>query len=231
MAVAVIPFMAVFGTFYFLRKKKNRKAALFCKAAATCMPLLLLIRNCPGILWETADGGRISLSFMATLGALVFYMAADVLLECRFVWGAVCFGTGHILMAAGILLGGELAYGSSRPGDVLPGLAGTAACFVLSLALAWIFLKKYFFRLGKLAVPAVLYVAVLSLMCAFAVTAGAVRGWPDGIPAAAGGICFLISDILLGINRLGRKRSRARGAAVLILYYLSVYFMALRFLV
>ena len=50
-----------------------------------------------------------------------------------------------------------------------------------------------------------------------------------GLAAAAGGICFAVSDILLGRNRLGKRRSRVRGAAVLILYYLAVYLFALRF--
>ena len=69
-------------------------------------------------------------------------------------------------------------------------------------------------------------------MAALAVTDGVQKGmlsgnWNAWIPAA-GGICFVISDILLGQNRFGKRRSRKKGAAVLILYYLSVYLFSMR---
>ena len=35
--------MAVLGTYYFCRKKTDRKKALFCKAAATSVPGVLLV--------------------------------------------------------------------------------------------------------------------------------------------------------------------------------------------
>ena len=237
MAVAVIPFMAVFGTFYFLRKKKNRKAALFCKAAATFMPVLLLVGSFsdlfPGA--GTAGGntgtvagnaGKMLYACICTLAALVFYMTADVLLECKFVWGAVCFSAGHICMTAGFILDGEPAPMQTEFFLLL------GVCFLMSVLLAAFFLRKYIPHLKKLLVPAVLYVLILSVMCSAAVVSGVMHirktGNAAGLIPAAGGVFFLISDILLGINRLGRKRSKVRGAAVLILYYLSVYLLVLR---
>ena len=65
------------------------------------------------------------------------------------------------------------------------------------------------------------YVLVLSMMAALAVTAG-------GVVPAAGGLCFAVSDVLLGRNRLGKHRSKVRGALVLILYYAAVYLFAMR---
>lgn len=240
MAIAVIPFMAVFGTFYFLRKKKNRRAALFCKAAATFMPVLLLVCSFSKLFPGTgivvgnmgtaaADGntGEMLYAYICTFAALVFYMAADVLLECKFVWGAVCFSAGHICMTAGFVLGGEV----SAAGKYVEKYA-LGVCFLLSVFLAAFFLRKYIPHLKKLLVPAVLYILILSVMCSAAVVSGTVRiletGNTAGLIPIAGGVFFLVSDILLGINRLGRKRSKVRGAAVLILYYLSVYLLAVR---
>ena len=45
---------------------------------------------------------------------------------------------------------------------------------------------------------------------------------------AAGGLCFAVSDVLLGRNRLGKHRSKLCSALVLILYYAAVYLFAMR---
>lgn len=222
MAAAVIPFMALLGTVYFLKKKTHKKAALFCKAAATFLPALMLAAGYSEISGGsgTEEGDFLLFSFGWTLAAIVFYMAADVLLECRFVWGAVCFSFGHICMAAGFV-----------PETVPVPWILPVFLFLLFVFLAAFSLRKYIPHLKKLLVPAVLYILILCVMCAWAVSSGIMRGKAEGLIPAAGGVCFLVSDILLGINRLGKVRSRARGAAVLILYYLSVYLFAVRFIV
>ena len=69
---------------------------------------------------------------------------------------------------------------------------------------------------------------VLSVMASFAVAGGLNSSETSGLIPALGGVCFVVSDILLAVNRIGRKRSKVRGAAVLILYYLSVYLLAMR---
>ena len=98
--------MAVLGTYYFRNKKRHRKTALFCKALATSVSGLLLLgylygartgESAGGVLSGWADGVILEAAFAGTLAAIVFYMAADVLLECRFIWGAVCFG-GRLLI-------------------------------------------------------------------------------------------------------------------------------------
>lgn len=67
------------------------------------MPTLLLLRAIPSV-----GQGEIPVSlFSWTLAALAFYIAADVLLECRFVLGAVIFTAGHLCMIAGFLTGGD----------------------------------------------------------------------------------------------------------------------------
>ena len=227
--------IAVLGTYYFRNKKRHRKTALFCKALATSVSGLLLLgylygtrtgESAGGVLSGWADGVILEAAFAGTLAAIVFYMAADVLLECRFIWGAVCFGIGHICMAAGFLLSGESVLHPEKNGGytVDAGLLCLAlAVFAALMASACAALHRYFHSLKKkkLFYPLLAYVLILSLMAALAVTAG-------GLIPAAGGLCFAVSDVLLGRNRLGKRRSAVCGAFVLILYYAAVYLFAMR---
>lgn len=227
--------MAVLGTYYFRNKKRHRKTALFCKALATSVSGLLLLgylygartgESAGGVLSGWADGVILEAAFAGTLAAIVFYMAADVLLECRFIWGAVCFGIGHICMAAGFLLSGESVLHPEKNGGytVDTGLFCLAlAVFAALMASACAALHRYFHSLKKkkLFYPLLAYVLILSLMAALAVTAG-------GLIPPAGGLCFAVSDVLLGRNRLGKRRSAVCGAFVLILYYAAVYLFAMR---
>ena len=75
--------MAVLGTYYFCRKKTDRKKALFCKAAATSVPgILLAVSMIEGNVQNVSAGGNgtgFTVAAGATLAAIVFYMAADVL--------------------------------------------------------------------------------------------------------------------------------------------------------
>ena len=227
--------MAVLGAYYFRNKKRHRKTALFCKALATSVSGLLLLgylygartgESAGGVLSGWADGVILEAAFAGTLAAIVFYMAADVLLECRFIWGAVCFGIGHICMAEGFLLSGESVLHPEKNGGytVDTGLFCLAlAVFAALMASACAALHRYFHSLKKkkLFYPLLAYVLILSLMAALAVTAG-------GLIPAAGGLCFAVSDVLLGRNRLGKRRSAVCGAFVLILYYAAVYLFAMR---
>ena len=227
--------IAVLGTYYFRNKKRHRKAALLCKALATSVSGLLLLgylygtrtgKSVGAVLSGWADGVILEAAFAGTLAAIVFYMAADVLLECRFIWGAVCFGIGHICMAAGFLLSGESVLHPEKNGGytVDIGLFCLAlAVFAALMASACAALHRYFHSLKKkkLFYPLLAYVLILSLMAALAVTAG-------GLIPAAGGLCFAVSDVLLGRNRLGKRRSAVCGAFVLILYYAAVYLFAMR---
>lgn len=229
MELGVLFCMAVLGTFYFLRKREEKMKALICKAAATSLPLFLLFSN--GEKGAHMTGAQ-ACAFWCTALGIVFYMAADILLECRFVWGAVCFAAGHVSMAAGFVLGGGTVLRYTEQGLAADGTA--AACTAVFLAIfigaAYAALHRYFPHLRKknMFVPAVCYITVLSAMAALAVTEGVLNGGAQGWIPAAGGVCFVVSDILLGQNRFGTRRSRRKGAAVLILYYLSVYLFSMR---
>ena len=216
MTAAAAVCTAVLGTFYIRLKKREKTKALACKALATFMPALLLLRAVPSV-----EQGAIPVSlFSWTLAALVFYIAADVLLECRFVLGAVIFSAGHLCMIIGFLTGGEVSGGSAGI-ILLTAFFVVAACFAVRRHIPHLKGKR-------LLLPAIAYVAVLSVMASLGVIAGLQTGNCIGMFSALGGVAFVVSDILLGMNRLGRKRSRARGAAVLILYYLAVYLLSMR---
>lgn len=211
MRIAAAAVMAVLGTAYVLLKKRKKGAALACKAGATSMPAFLLLAH----LQESG----ISPALCWSLAAILLYMAADVLLECKFVYGAATFAAGHICMTAGLL--SEIEATTEL---VLWGMGA----FLLFAGAAVLVLHPYVSRLKKLKVPAFLYVAVLSAMSAVAVAAGASLGGVSGAACGTGGVSFVASDILLGKNRLGRRRSPVRGALILVLYYLSVYLFAMR---
>ena len=205
MTAAAAVCTVVLGTFYIRLKKREKTKALACKALATFMPALLLLRAVPSV-----EQGAIPVSlFSWTLAALVFYIAADVLLECRFVLGAVIFSAGHLCMIIGFLTGGEISGGSAGI-ILLTAFFVVAACFAVRRHIPHLKGKR-------LLLPAIAYVAVLSVMASLGVIAGLQTGNCIGMFSALGGVAFVVSDILLGMNRLGRKRSRARGAAVLIL--------------
>lgn len=226
MTAAAAVCTAVLGTIYVSLKKKDKPKALTCKALATFMPTLLLLRAIPSV----GQGEIPALLFGWTLAALAFYIAADVLLECRFVLGALTFSAGHLCMIAGFLAGGEL---SGTRGPTGPGRTEWVGCILLTalfVGAACFAVRRHIPHLkGKrLLLPAIAYVAVLSVMASLGVIAGLQEGNCDGLFSALGGVAFVVSDILLGMNRLGRKRSRARGAAVLILYYLAVYLLSMR---
>lgn len=216
MTAAAAVCTVILGTFYIRLKKREKTKALACKALATFMPALLLLRAVPSV-----EQGAIPVSlFSWTLAALVFYIAADVLLECRFVLGAVIFSAGHLCMIIGFLTGGEVSGGSAGI-ILLTAFFVVAACFAVRRHIPHLKGKR-------LLLPAIAYVAVLSVMASLGVIAGLQTGNCIGMFSALGGVAFVVSDILLGMNRLGRKRSRARGAAVLILYYLAVYLLSMR---
>ena len=102
-------------------------------------------------------------------------------------------------------------------------------------------MKNYVTVLQKNNLLTGAYITVLSIMAALAIVSGVMGssrtpgvseadslGGLTALIPATGGACFVVSDILLGINRLGKKRSSVRGAFVLILYYAAVYLFAMR---
>ena len=278
-AMAVAVGMTVLGTYYFMNKKTRKKSALACKALATALPgfltLYWLFFVQGGMAADVSAGdaaGSVAVSdamfggaafsgaaFVWTLAAILCYMAADVLLECKFVAGAVCFSAGHLCMIVSFLTEGIPGLYDGKNGQFRPDfriLLFFVILVVVFIRCAFDAFRKYFPHLKAkgLFAPAIAYITVLSFMAALAAASGVgagshpaegsrgagaspgagilgaahTKGLAAVIPAA-GGACFVVSDILLGVNRLGKKRSRVRGAVVLILYYAAVFLFAMRF--
>lgn len=272
-AMAAAVGMTVLGTYYFMNKKTRKKSALACKALATALPGFLMLywlffvqgavaADVPA--GDAAGSAAVSdamfsgAAFVWTLAAILCYMAADVLLECKFVAGAVCFSAGHTCMIVSFLTEGIPGLYDGKNGQFRPDfriLLFFVLLVVVFIKCAFDAFRKYFPHLKAkgLFAPAIAYITVLSFMAALAAVSGVAavshtadvsgaavsqtagilgaahtKGLAAVIPAA-GGACFVVSDILLGVNRLGKKRSCVRGAVVLILYYAAVYLFAMRF--
>ena len=111
-------------------------------------------------------------------------------------------------MTAGFFLSREAALYSDCHIDT-EFLLSASGAFIVFVAAAVAALHRYFHQLKqkKLFYPMLGYIAVLGIMASLATASGIRTGGAPGAAAAAGGICFAVSDILLGRNRLGKRRS------------------------
>lgn len=227
--------MAFLGTYYFRNKKTAEKKALFCKALATLIPGGMLIVHILGS--ETEVSAPVP-GLVFTLTAVLCYAVADVLLEIKFVLGAVCFSIGHLSLLAAFIFSGECFFRLTVKGryELLPeSVAVYTAFYIAMVILAFLLLGKYFCHLKAkgLLGPLIAYILILSAMCAAGVTAG-IRGFMSGTAGfqalfpLLGGCCFAASDVMLGRNRLGKRRNVTCSALVLILYYAAVYCFVMR---
>ncbi|KWX61468.1 lysoplasmalogenase [Mycobacterium sp. NAZ190054] len=124
------------------------------------------------------------------VGALVFSAAGDYLLampwwEPSFVLGLAAFLIAHLCFLAALL---PLA-ASSRPR-----LAGVAAVVVACAALLVWFWPRLLEQ--GMAVPVVVYIAVLGAMVCTALLADLPTPW-----TALGAVCFAVSDAMIGVDK------------------------------
>lgn len=204
MLAAAAVFMVLFGCIYFFRKDGKSRRPLVFKAAATCMPVLLA-------LYKALTAKEISSWFL--FAGIVCYMAADVLLELWFLSGVTAFGIGHICVILSLIGSGAASW-------------YTAAAFLVLYGGMFLVVRKYLKDLGNLLLPGFFYAALLCLMAAMAVSLGIGRQNPASILTGIGGVCFVVSDTILGWSHLSGKQSRRYSAALLILYYTAVYLLA-----
>lgn len=197
--------MAVFGTIYGSLKGKKGKKELVFKALATSMSVILALE---------AAWGADSLHRWMIAAGLVFCMAADVLLELKFLCGVVTFGFAHICLLLALIQVSEVRWYT---------ILLTAGMYLVFLAA----FAKCLPSLGGLKLPAVVYPALLCGMAALAVTYGIQNQSFHAFTLAAGGICFVVSDFILARRYLMEKKERWYGIAVLLFYYSAVYLIAL----
>lgn len=204
MLAAAAVLMAGFGLIYFFWKESGSRKPLVFKALATFMPVLLA-------LYRAAVTEEVSAWWI--FAGVVFYMAADVLLEIWFLTGVVSFGIGHICVITGFLYMGAASW-------------YVAGCFVILYGMMFVAVRRYLKDLENLLVPGLAYAALLCVMAAMAVSLGIQHFALPAVLTGIGGVCFVVSDTILGWSHLSGKRRRAYSAVLLVLYYLAVYLLA-----
>ena len=198
---------AAFGQHYFRNNTKKEKQVLVFKALATAMPVMLAF-----LYALTAQEVHRTLSLMILAGAFLC-MTADVLLELYFLSGVVSFGLGHVCFIAAYM-------------HLTQFRGYTVLIFLLFFLLMLLLHGKFLPQPGWQMILMLGYAALLSAMSAMAVTAAVQLGSPAGYLTAAGGICFYISDNILGFRLLHETKSRVLSGVLLTLYYSAVYLIA-----
>ena len=191
---------ALWGTVYFRNRKNEKKWPLAFKAAATCMPLGEAFFCC-------LSGGFQNPVCMGIAAGAFFCAAADVLLELHFLSGMGVFALGHVCFLAALL--------SAAP------LSGRHLIFFLLLfAASLLFHGRKLPQTGALALPIVLYGALLSAM-----TAAALAVFPQAPGAAAGALLFYLSDNMICLRLYRPDHSDTFSAFVLIFYYSAIWLL------
>lgn len=183
--------------------KEIKSKALSVKAACTLVAVVFgvwgALRLGSGFGWLMAAG-------------LLAGMAADVLIGLNFVTGIVAFLLGHLFyITAFCSLGLERVWIS-------------AVVFAVVYGVLLLIFRPHFALIGRVLIPGLIYMAVLSAM--FALTVPFVLdGDLCGLLLAAGGLLFLVSDSLLVYGTFVR-RTHVGEAACLYCYYLAQLLLA-----
>lgn len=204
MLIVEFVLMICFGVRYYRTKRTAGKKALVWKALATFMAVLAAV--------AFAMKHNDILSWVMVAGT-VMCMAADVLLELWLLAGVGCFGMAHICFIAAFYMEGY--YKSYTP-----------VIFMILLGIMLIIFLRFFKVLKWLSIPGTIYSVLLCSMTAMAVTGAMSQGSVGSLLGGAGGLCFFISDVVLGYSTLAKKKEKGYGALVLILYFPAVYLLA-----
>ena len=157
----------------------------------------------------------LSLYFWLIAGGLVFCLIGDIFLmfpSNRFMEGLISFLIGHLFYVWAFISGS--------------GVGATLGLLLLFIAGGTLIYWILFPSLGKMKVPVSLYTIVILIM--------AWQAWERWISivqihallAAIGAVLFLISDVLLAMNRFKKKFHHAH-AFILSFYYVAQTLIAL----
>lgn len=204
MIVVAVSLMVIFGILYKGLEGRWGKKALIFKAAATAMAVAVCLAGTIRHLDAPA---------LMVLAGLVCCMAADVVLEIAFIPGGGLFGAGHAFLI--------VAYWIWNP----PSWKTIAIFLMVYGTVFWIF-RREFPRLGRKRGLALLYLFFLGTMASMAVTLYVDKPSVWAGCAAAGGICFLASDVMIAWRVIKKRRERWLDRLLLTLYYAAVYLIA-----
>lgn len=195
--------VAVLGILYGHYRERGH-FCLFFKGAATGMAV---ITACRYAAYHTVPAA------VLIACALLLCMAADVLLEIRFLTGVAAFGAAHVCLILSFLEDFQL-------------FAGPVLLWILLYGGMFLGFRRFLKQLGKLTVPGFIYAALLCAVCALSICRFLTLGTLSSGSAALGGICFFASDNILAYCTLSGSRSKRNSAILLTLYYSAVYFLA-----
>jgi uncharacterized membrane protein YhhN len=172
---------------------------------ATMLAIMAPVVLAPGPF--TRYAGLIALGLGLSLAGDIFLMLRPE----RFLAGLVAFFLAH------------LAYIAAFAGAAAPAGDGLAVVLAGLGVLIYAYLRP---GLGPLRIPVMAYVAAILTMVWTAVSAWQTLGGSAAAAAAAGALCFLVSDTSLGVARF-RRRFPGAQAITLGTYYLGQWLIAL----
>ncbi|MCH5199215.1 MAG: hypothetical protein J1E34_09965 [Oscillospiraceae bacterium] len=202
---------------------------LFFGAISLCLFLRLRVKACSAkaavvkswvsvffiLSWLATSYAKGLSAFAAFIGGgLLFGLLGDIWLDLKFCYepdndfytkmGFLSFGIGHAFYSSAVISGTK---GGFKPIAILP------ACGVAVLAAAVVFFGEKAMKLhyGKYKIISTVYGGILFFMAAFAFFSALFGGFAQNthlIVMSAGGVLFIISDLILSGTYFGEGKNR-----------------------
>jgi len=195
---------ALFALYFILRRERLIRQSLIAKCAGS----FLAVGSAGMALCLKGDNPFTQPVFWF----FVLCTIADALLEISFLPGMALFALGH-----GCLI---LCLWQTFPPNLWTLLVWAAAMLI-----ATVLFRRELPKMGLTAIPACLYVAVLSCTLALSCTAPFVSGSLRYLVLIAGAFCFYISDLMVAKTEFGNL-SREYQKPIMVLYWLALYLIA-----
>lgn len=220
---AVPLWCAMFALYFLLRKHGLARVSLIAKWAGTFLAAgSVLFGLVSRSNWEQSPENLVRILLSPVLWFALLCGLADVVLEIKFIPGMALFAAAHCCLIVMLFPAASKKWG--------------LLVWVLAMLAAVIVFRKELPKMGRLALPACLYVAVLSCTLALALP-GPFLWWNSQTLAfrgariclAAGALCFYISDLMVAKQEFGQMDRRKRDGLqkpVMLLYWLALYLIS-----
>ncbi len=205
---AIPMWCAMFALYFLLRRLGKNRASLIAKCAGS----FLSVGSALFALYSEEPNPPAKL-------ALLFFLlctAADALLEISFLPGMGLFALGHGCLIVCLW-------------QAFPPTWWTLLVWAAAMLTAIAVFRRELPKMGLTAIPACLYVAVLSCTLALSFTAPLVSGNWRYLVLAAGALCFFISDLMVAKQEFGGTDNRKKEQMqkpIMVLYWLALYLIS-----
>lgn len=200
-SLIALPLAIINGIIYHLLKlKKNKRINLVSKCLGT------FIYVCSAFIAVNLKGENPFLNLVFWF--VVVCMAADALLEIHFLTGMLTFGLAHALLIIWVI-----TIGVNPVSIILWALALGICCFSF---------RRELIQMKTGAIPYIFYAALLVATFALSVPLGFANR-SEFLTLSLGATCFLASDYLIAQRQLTGIQSKARSAAIMLLYWGALY--------